>query len=71
MKRVYVIMVYLKHGNMGLELTGVSQEGYDSIEKAQEFCRNRENGEIIQIHPMRFEGLDCEYRIKEISIEGR
>ena len=68
MKKIYVVMVYLKHGEMGLELTGVSQEGYDSIEKAQEFCRNREDGNIIQVHPMRFESLDCEYRIKEISI---
>lgn len=33
----------------------------------EEFERT-EDGQIIQVHPMRFESLDCEYRIKEISI---
>lgn len=68
MQKVYIVMVYLKHGEMGVELTGVSQEGYSTIEKAQEFCRDREDGQIIPISPMRFESMDCEYRIKEITI---
>lgn len=68
MQKVYIVMVYLKHGEMGVELTGVSQEGYSTIEKAQEFCRDREDGQIIPTSPMRFESMDCEYRIKEITI---
>lgn len=68
-KKVYVILVYLKHGEMGTELSAVSQEGYDSIEKAQNFCKNREDGQVIPINPMTFESLNYEYRIKEISIK--
>ena len=68
MQKVYIVMVYLKHGEMGLELSAVSQEGYDTIEKAQNFCRNREDGATIQTAPLKFESLDYEYRIKEVTV---
>lgn len=66
MNKIYVIECYLKHNENYIECMGTSQEGYNTLEKAQAFCESRTGA--IKYGPMKYESLDYIYLIKEITI---
>lgn len=64
MKRIYVILVKTE------EYTNISGDGYNTLEKAQEFCKSR-YGKIRQLTPMKYQDIDTMmlYEIHEIIVK--
>lgn len=63
MKRIYVIFVKSDG------YANISEDGYNSLEKAQKFCQSR-HGNIKQVTPMKYQDIDSmiTYEIHEIIV---
>ena len=65
-KRVWAVMVQCSDNFADRGLNG---ECYESLEDAQKFCMNRENGRIRKITPTWFEGEQCIYKITDLIVK--
>lgn len=62
MKHVYVVLVCSEYG-----MPKISQEAYSSLEKAQDFIRNRYD-QIMQVDDFNFKGCQYGYTIHELTL---
>lgn len=62
--KIYVILVL----DNKFDTSKISQEGYTTLEKAQEFCKTRENKNIIESNPYTYIGDRYNYYIIEVNI---
>lgn len=64
-KKIYVVIVRSEDRYWP---TSISQEAYDTFEKAKEFCENRENGNIKKESNFMYKGELDTYIIKELDL---
>lgn len=64
-KKIYVVIVRSEDPYWPIS---ISQEAYDTFEKAKEFCENRENGNIKKESNFMYKGELDTYIIKELDL---